>query len=144
MTNDKVFLHVCIPPELSVTVEQLLLTSEHEPHVKSMLVSLHRWIVSVVGGMAVGMSLCTGSGVSQAVCVLPYAHDCELSVSELHRCSLRCALRLPARLLAEQPYRRAQSRLLWLRNTGEDIFMFIKWLVPVLGSDWSITVIYSL
>lgn len=34
MTNDKVFLHVCITPELSVTVEQLLLTSEHEPHVK--------------------------------------------------------------------------------------------------------------
>lgn len=38
------------------------------------------------------------------VCVLPDPHDCELPGAELHHCTPRHALRIPARFSAEQPH----------------------------------------
>lgn len=55
---------------------------------------------AVVGGGEAGRS----RGLSEAVCVLPHAHDGQLPVPKLHLRARRRALRLPARLPAEQPH----------------------------------------
>lgn len=70
---------------------------------------------SVAGGGEARRGFC----MSQAVCVLPYAHDGQLPVPEPYHGSSWSTLRLPTSLPAEQPHHRASHRLLWLRDAGE-------------------------
>ena len=62
----------------------------------------------------------SGVGVPAPLRVLPVAHDRELPGAELHRRPRGSAVRVPARVPPEQPDHGAQSRIIWLRNSGRN------------------------
>lgn len=73
----------------------------------------------MAGPVAGGVEARRGGSMSQAVCVLPYAHDGQLPVPEPHHSAGWSAIRLATCFLAEQPHHRASRRLFWLRDTGK-------------------------
>lgn len=75
----------------------------------------------MAGPVAGGVEARRGGSMSQAVCVLPYAHDGQLPVPEPHHSTGWRAIRLATCFLAEQPHHRASRRLFWLRDTGKKI-----------------------
>lgn len=81
----------------------------------------------MAGGVAGPRQAKSGIGVSAPLRVLPDTHDRELPGAELHHRPRWSAVRVAARVPAEQPDHGAQSWLFWLWNSGK-------------RSEWSTTV----